>query len=893
MAQHDASTLSLLTLAALLSSGCIFIGDDEHTQRRAEVIQDSRTDDTAPPDDTEPPDPVDADGDGYAEDADCDDDDAAVFPGADERCNEIDDDCDGDIDEDDAIDAPTWYRDGDGDGYGNADASQRACEAPSGWVDGDDDCDDEAEDVHPGATELCNDVDDDCDERVDEDAEDAQSWYHDADGDGFGDPADHRPDCEAPADTVADNTDCDDALAHINPGATEWCNGVDDDCDEEIDEDDAADVSTWWPDADGDGWGVADGATVGCDQPSGTTSPATSEDCDDGDASVSPGAAETCNGVDDDCDGTVDNGATDATTWYRDRDSDGYGDDTMTIASCEEPSGYTAASGDCEEGDAAINPAATEVCDEVDNDCDGDIDGTATDMSTWYADADNDGYGDPSSPTTACDQPTSHVADDSDCDDSYGDINPAATEICDGLDNDCDGDVDGTATDMTTWYTDADVDGYGDSSSATTTCTQPSGTRAIDPDCDDGDDEINPGATELCDGVDNDCDGTDDDANTVTHWDSTGRATDLTSSFSGGSSSSATDLTLADSGTIQLCDGTYYVDFEVDASDLTMLSLNGASSTTIHGDNHDRVIDLNSGVTSFRLSGLTVTGGDGSNGGGLYGSSSSLSVSIQDSVFDDNAATNGGGVYMANATVTIYDTTISGGDASSDGGGLYITGGGVELQGVTVSDCIAEDFGGGIYLTSTTATFTDTVVENNATDDDGGGIYAYLSDLLCTSCEILTNSADNGGGGVKLDESSATFETSTIQGNYAQDWGGGLQLTTSTADLLSSLVIENETNTSSWYDVGGGALVYGGSTLTCTASSGEDAGIYSNYAGDGGGVYLYSSSDRLDSDTCDWGTGTEDNSPDDVDLYLYGSSYSGYGDDETFSCTGGSSGGCS
>ena len=105
-------------------------------------------------DDTATP-PVDADGDGFAASDDCDDTDASVHPGADELCNGVDDDCDGDVDED-AVDVSVWYADADGDGYGDVSASETACEAPSEYVSDATDCDDTDASVHPAADEFCN-----------------------------------------------------------------------------------------------------------------------------------------------------------------------------------------------------------------------------------------------------------------------------------------------------------------------------------------------------------------------------------------------------------------------------------------------------------------------------------------------------------------------------------------------------------------------------------------------------------------------------------------------------------------------------------------------------------------------------------------------------------------
>ena len=176
--------------------------------------------------------PADADADGFDETEDCDDGDASVFPGADETCDGVDEDCDGDIDED-AVDAPTWYGDADGDGYVDLSISAVACEAPEDHASDalGEDCDDADAAVFPGAEELCNEVDDDCDGEVDEDV--LSTWWADADGDGYAGDAVSVEACEAPEDHLAEGgTDCDDEDAAVNPDAEEVCfNGVDDDCD--------------------------------------------------------------------------------------------------------------------------------------------------------------------------------------------------------------------------------------------------------------------------------------------------------------------------------------------------------------------------------------------------------------------------------------------------------------------------------------------------------------------------------------------------------------------------------------------------------------------------------------------------------------------------------------
>ncbi|MFH1467356.1 MAG: MopE-related protein [Pseudomonadota bacterium] len=515
----------------------------------------------------------DADGDGYGDpedevlacaqptgfivdDTDCDDGDAEVHPGAAERCNDTDDDCDGEVDEHPTT---TWYADTDGDGFGNAAYALNACDPSSGWVADATDCDDLDEDIYPGAPERCNEVDDDCDGDIDEDL--ATTWYADADGDGYGDPATTSSECDPGSGWVEDDTDCDDGDAATSPGADEHCDGLDNDCDGAVDDEDDAvvDQATWYLDADGDGYGLDSDTAAACVQPSGYTAlggdcddtdtafnPGASEtdcadpndyncdgsvgytdgdgdgfaaceECDDTDAATFPGADERCDGADNDCDGDVDeDDAVDAPTWYGDADGDGYGDAAGATVACAAPTGSVSDGTDCDDADAAVHPGAAEVCDTLDNDCDGDVDDAdagVTGQTTWYADVDGDGWGDGASATDACFQPTGHVTDDTDCDDAASAVNPAATELCDGVDNDCDGATDeADAADAATWYADADADGYGDPARGTVACTQPTGSVGDGTDCDDHDDDVNPGATEACNGVDDDCSGTVDDA---------------------------------------------------------------------------------------------------------------------------------------------------------------------------------------------------------------------------------------------------------------------------------------------------------------------------------------------------------------------------------------------
>jgi hypothetical protein len=202
---------SLHLLAMLGLFGCVRVTDAEYDDR------------------------LDADGDGVVSaafgGADCDDADPSIFPGATERCDGVDEDCDGDANE--GEDAASWFPDDDGDGYGDPTATaQVACDAPPDSVLDASDCDDSDPAVHPGATEVCNDgeaVDEDCDPST---RADPETWFIDDDGDDFGEDGSGVSACERPEDHVTVDGDCDDGDASVSPGAVEICNNtVDDDCD--------------------------------------------------------------------------------------------------------------------------------------------------------------------------------------------------------------------------------------------------------------------------------------------------------------------------------------------------------------------------------------------------------------------------------------------------------------------------------------------------------------------------------------------------------------------------------------------------------------------------------------------------------------------------------------
>jgi len=250
----------------------------------------------------------------------------------------------------------------------------------------------------------------------------------------------------------------------------------------------------------------------------------TDEDCDDGDPDIHPSAEELCDGIDNDCDGVVDEGFQGIIVWYGDEDGDGYGDPDLEVQSCEPPDGppgvdWVTNADDCNDNRADVFPGASENCSSTDMNCDGDPYADALGTDAWYEDNDEDGVGG-AFLEESCEGPEGSVAYDGDCDDDDPTVHPDADEYCDDLDSDCDGEVaEDDSVDATVWYYDVDGDGVG-AGTQRWSCEQPDRYVAIDGDCDPYNADTYPGAAECDDREDNDCDDLIDEGTLVepTTW---------------------------------------------------------------------------------------------------------------------------------------------------------------------------------------------------------------------------------------------------------------------------------------------------------------------------------------------------------------------------------------
>ncbi len=163
---------------------------------------------------------------------------------------------------------------------------------------------------------------------------------------------------------------------------------------------------------------------------------------DDNINDISTTNEEICDSIDNDCDGLIDEGL-EYSTWYHDQDNDSYGNDNTAIEDCKAPDiWHVQIGGDCDDTRDIVNPGADEICDQLDNDCDGQVNEGINE--TFYADVDDDNFGDNNAPTTTCNgQPHGTVTDNTDCDDNDASINPGADEIPgNNIDDNCNGETD-------------------------------------------------------------------------------------------------------------------------------------------------------------------------------------------------------------------------------------------------------------------------------------------------------------------------------------------------------------------------------------------------------------------------------------------------------------------
>lgn len=423
-------------------------------------------------------------------------------PAIPELCDALDNDCDGAIDEgfadtdQDSI-ADCVDNDKDGDGFDN---NADNCPDVANTSQADLDLDDKGD--------MCDvDMDGDLTENATDNCPaNANSGQQDLDGDGNGDACDNDDDGDGDLDLV----DCAPLNSLIFHGAVEICNGIDDNCNGVVDDPNSPGCQLYFYDQDKDQFGIAGATQCLCESASPFTATQPG-DCNDQNPQIFPEANELCNGKDDNCDGDIDGiDAIGCVNLSVDLDNDGWGGDQTTCL-CKIQPGYVTKSGDCNDADNKISPQGTETCNSVDDDCDGQIDEiSALGCQKFYLDTDNDTFGVAADSLCLCQPTDNYVATvPGDCNDTLFNIHPMAVELCDGFDNNCNGQADEGV--KTTYYIDVDNDGHGAVYNTKEACQTPLGYTDLGGDCNDFNPTIFPSASELCDKTDNNCNGTVDE----------------------------------------------------------------------------------------------------------------------------------------------------------------------------------------------------------------------------------------------------------------------------------------------------------------------------------------------------------------------------------------------
>ena len=410
----------------------------------------------------------------------------------------------------------------------------------------------------------------------------------------------------------------------------------------------------------------------------------------------------------------------------------------------------------------------------------------------------------------ACGQSTErNVEPDDPIVDDQPSCEPSA-EVCDGVDNDCDGETDEEAEDAPTFFADLDGDGFGDAFNTIRACAPPQGFVDTDGDCNDALADVNPGEVDVCDGIDHDCDPTTGHATLFTD----DGAVDFTDALAGTADEPAV-VVLDTPGTLRICEGTYFARLDVQAN-VDIEGVAGSELTVLDGGGGGTVLTYVTEDVEAQLVGLTVQNGRGADEGNCRAGGICVTASTlegEDVVLRDNISSGaGGGLAVSRATVTLTDAEFVDNEAGSGGAIRIEDDGRATITDGLFAGNLATGSGGAASLTSGEARLIlETVtLDGNSATQDGGAIASDNSRLVSlVDSRIVNNTAGRNGGGLSIvgSSSAAVFENCEIVGNTAER-GAAVNMSKNTTLKFTDVFGNVATNeTSAAIRVTGGTLV--------------------------------------------------------------------------------------
>ncbi|MEC7985581.1 MAG: putative metal-binding motif-containing protein [Myxococcota bacterium] len=628
-------------------------------------------------------------------------------------------------------------------------------------------------------------------------------------------------------------------------------------------------------------------------------------DCDDLNADVYPSAPELCDDIDNDCDGEVDEEAQDENLYYRDVDNDGYGNNDDWVEACDPPNGFIEIGDDCDDLDAAINPEQEELCDGLDNDCDGVIDNDIEELNLFYQDADGDGYGDPSSTITACLPSEGYVDNSEDCDDSNAYVFPGAEELCDDVQNDCDGSTTATPQSVTFFPADGSAaqNRSGDFGQSGSTTVGEEGSYHFCNGTYEGNIDVTHSVTlvghdAVLSGIGNGpvikISNNNIDVNIHSLTIENGVGLSYTNgnyaTTSGGISCFALSNLLIEDSTVQNNTGDRGGGLLARFCNVTIRNSNFLNNSAAYGGAMF-AIDADVYIEGSLFSTNEASGLGGALHSGLE--NSPTHTQIYDSTFESNQAAFGGAVSFQYGSGQFDNVVFTGNSSSNSAGSIGLSHSSLSAAHITIEDSTASTMGGAMYIYDSSLALSTSVISSSDAPYGGGMLLGSdTSDGITSSTlngvEITDNTADHGGG-LYIVSGTHTLNDSSISNNTATYQGGGAvmgDLYNDTGAVTAPLVTMNtSTFSNNFADLYGAVKLQYNTSLVCTASSTDTAGFFNNANTQSIGTVFIMDGSSLESQECDFGIAATDNLPFDVSLgKSMGYDNYTYDDNVTFTC---------